>query len=339
MPCKFEETLSRCIDNDLDAREAAEFRVHLSHCPSCKVLLHEIRESEKAFREVINSSLPTSSLAEKVVFTIQKETPVYPSQKSKSTSNKPIWGWAIAYIAVLGLAFFLFQPISSHLPNESTPSIDPRVKETFWVAPLGNSAWAGNRKLVVGEFISLESSVLREFRGLLALCSDQEGKNKITWDGNGIFSASNNTIKWDSGNGEFNFTLDSPVVLQIRSVVLTIYGTKIRISGKAGLSVRINLLEGKAIFVSPETKGKFVLAPENIGGVHPVVGINSPILIKNGKIEYLAAAHSSPSDLLRPSQAKTALPPFLGTPANKNSFHAGWIFENPQTDAPSLRKN
>jgi hypothetical protein len=314
MHCDREEILSRFIDNDLSAQETTEFRAHLAECTQCKAQLNEIQESEKALQSVIQGAIPSGRLADRVLVRLEREMPgYYPEHAPKPVSLSFSFWKFLAPALALALVVLVFRPAPPSAPvnNTSFPiaTVGSSPIEMMEVLPKSRESWAGDQKLVIGESITIDSSIVREFNGLMALCFDPSSRSKITWDGKGVFSARNHVVKWNDGNGEFRFDLNRPLSIEIDSVKILVHGSRVHISGKAGISVKINLIEGRAHFSTPYGEGELqmnrsfevkqnrveVAMPESVAGgvfkpfspvLHPHHGILAPETLMNGwKIE------------------------------------------------------
>lgn len=278
MKCNRDEMLSRFIDNDLEPRESSEFREHLVHCHECKLLLQETREREKTLRKVVLEAFPTGSLAEKVMHRIRQETPNFYPRPEPSLFTRLLKPWVLIPTVSLGLAiimvFFSHTSALQVVPGVLISKPSPVAEDSIIsVAPLSENSRFGYQKMTIGESIRIAAGKKVESYGFMAFHLDPRTKNQVNWDGQGVFAAYSDRIDWESGSGEFQFKLNSPITLRVGKVPFMITGTKIRISGKINSLVKILLEEGAVNYVSPAGKGSLIK------------GI--PMVIRDDKVEKL----------------------------------------------------
>ncbi len=300
MQCKYEELISRFIDNDLDSRETVELQNHLSLCKSCKVFLHETQESEKSFREVLNSAIPSGGLSEKVMLKIGREIPnYYPLQTPASSVSVSFAKFLVpAFAVILGLVlsfnFMHFKtwktdPISVQEPAAISAHHSPGTVTGF---PLEDKSSVDNRILPMGSNFFVDTRKIQEFKGLISFKLDEKGNNQITWNGTGKFAIDSGNIDWKCGLGEFNFYLSKPVEMKVQNVVFTISGTRIKISGKTGAPVRMTLLQGKVSFLTSYGMRKFVDEGSTVLVTNKSVDLVVPIM--GGREEISSLPNTTP---------------------------------------------
>jgi len=266
MRCDREEILSRYLDDDLNGKEKLEFESHLSVCKICRVSLIEIRESEKAVREVVQTAFPTGGLAERILLRIRQEMPnYYPLPKEEVGFSIPLWKYALP---VLGAAFLIFLLIFSAATPRKTEKLHTSIRSqlvfrdnqigTIRALALSRETLIDGKKVLLGESVPVKLGQTQEYKGNLVVYLDGKGANRFFLKGSGKISATSNKITWVEGTGELEFKLSKPLNFQVQQVLFTIHGTKIRISGKIGKPFRMTLDEGKVSFVSAYGVPKFV---------------------------------------------------------------------------------
>ncbi|MBI3039730.1 zf-HC2 domain-containing protein [bacterium] len=252
MGCDNDEVLNRFLDGDLSQSESELFQAHLKTCLVCQRFLSESTRCETLVRKIVNVSLPLGQLKGRVMERINRELPhFFPNSVEKTGERNFLqsYPWFLGFIGILSVVLFslFILPVRNGGKQE--------VSQTFLAVSLGNEAKIGSQSFLIGKSIPIEVSTLVEFQGPTRIQLSKVAENYVTWDGHGFFSLDQNAIHWEKGEGEFDFSLFSPVELHVKTTVFNITGTKIKISGNIESEVLVTLIQGKASYRSPSKSG------------------------------------------------------------------------------------
>ncbi len=256
MPCDREELLNRFLDGDLSPKEAADFRQHLSGCPSCRMAQHEIHESEKQVREVFQATVGGIRLGEKVLRRIQLENlKPFPADQPPKSGTRMAWKLALGF----GLALVAVVCLSLLSPGRPTPPA-PHHGELVSISSLGSGAELGGVPFLDGKNREILAGVIAQFQGPIGF-SDSPGDVRFAeWQGKGLFSISPTILNWESGDGEIALPPGGNLEIRSGTDKILLEGACARISGSRFSGICVTLIKGKATI-----KGKEISQPMHSG--------------------------------------------------------------------------
>lgn len=331
MTCKFEELVSRYLDDDLSPRETGEVENHIARCQSCRLFLHETRSREEAFRKIMHRALSALQVDQKVMRRIRASKLEPETQITHRSTFRRIFTLktVCAVVSLCLLCLWLLTRSSDTGGGREYSSYGDCIS----VQAFGGDALYNGTILKENVIMPVEIYKMCDYSGQLGFIEPDSSNAAFSWSGSGTFALASNSISWQSGSGEFKFLKDSYFINLGENGIIKTEPGKLAISGGSTMETRIEQLEGKSILTSREGI-IMVLYPGDSIDLRPKSSTATDI-------EPDPADYSGYGELLPASETVVAVPEpeVPGIDEVQDSATASEEFDSPIEDDPVTNDN